>query len=278
MSLIDFILNIAGLLIWLNWRTARLALRHSPGGVTIARNLQRASPEPATGWGPFWLLLAILVGRALFYSFAGPMMNWVPGLDLVAVNLPWRSDSLLKMLLFSFTTFSLMLLGWHSWLLLLSAINQKVTDPDQILRWVRHQLGGLERLPRGLKLLLPGMFVVVFWPIAYKVLIWIGIAPPMSTAGQLWQSGLVLSAAAWWTWRWVLTGILLAHLLNSYLYLGDHPVWSFCSRTAGNLLYPFRFLTLGKVDLATLGCLGLLGALWGVVPDQLVLLYRKLPL
>ena len=58
-----------------------------------------------------------------------------------------------------------------------------------------------------------------------------------------------------WRWKYFIVGILLLHLLNSYVYFGNHPFWNFVNATARNLLYPLRWLPLrvGKVDFAAVG-------------------------
>ena len=61
---------------------------------------------------------------------------------------------------------------------------------------------------------------------------------------------MALGLAAYLTWKFVVVGILVLHVLNSHVYLGANPFWSFLDVTARNLLSPIRWLPLGigKVD------------------------------
>jgi uncharacterized protein YggT (Ycf19 family) len=63
-----------------------------------------------------------------------------------------------------------------------------------------------------------------------------------------------MGGATYLTWKYLIVGILLLHLLNSYVYIGNHPFWNFVNATASNLLRPLRWLPLriGKVDLLPL--------------------------
>lgn len=278
MSLIDFILNVAGLLLWLNWRSARIALRRPKAVVSITNTVQRADPSVGSGWGSFGALLLLLVLRALFYHTLGPKLQWVPYMDFLALNLPWRSDDLARMLIFSGLSFGLMLFAFYSWLLLLSAVNRSLTETMPVHRWVRYHLGPLERLPAVLKVVLPVLVVLLVWPLAYKGLVALRIAPDINDQAQLWQGSGVLALASLFLWRWLIIGLLAAHLLNTYLYLGEHPFWKYASATASNLLYPFRFLRAGKLDLAPVLALIAIISASQYLPEQLNYLYKRLPL
>jgi hypothetical protein len=277
-SLIDFILNVAGLLLWLNWRSARIALHRPQAVVSIANSLQRADPVRGAGWSSLGALILLLGLRALFYHTLGPKLGWVPYMDFLAVNLPWRSDDLLRMTIFSVTSFGVTLYAFYSWLLLLSALNRSLLDSMPIHRWVRYHLGLLEKLPAFLKVFLPILFVLLLWPLVYKGLVLLKIAPEIRDTVQLWQSGGVLGIASLFLWRWLIVLILAAHLLNTYLYLGEDPIWKYASATARNLLHPIRFLRAGKLDLAPILGLVLILSASHYLPGQLNYLYRKLPL
>jgi uncharacterized protein YggT (Ycf19 family) len=63
----------------------------------------------------------------------------------------------------------------------------------------------------------------------------------------LWL-GLVISL------KYFLPLLLLAYLISSYIFLGDHPFWSFIAATGSNLLRPLRGLPIRgeKIDLTPL--------------------------
>src|SRR5262245_40104082 len=109
MDLIDFILNIAALLLWLTWRS----LQSDPiaGGtpVTLAGTVRRTEPLRLRRWYFLVALGGLLVGRAIFYRLVGPEVNWAPRLDLLFVLLPFRADLFASVLLFSVLSFARML-------------------------------------------------------------------------------------------------------------------------------------------------------------------------
>src|SRR4029434_3648575 len=92
MDVIDWILNLACVLLWLNWRSIRFTTVPQSIGVSLAGTLRRAEPIRAPRWSSLAALLAILFIRSLFYFQIGSAVNWTPTLELGAVALPFPSD------------------------------------------------------------------------------------------------------------------------------------------------------------------------------------------
>jgi hypothetical protein len=64
MPLIDFILNLAGLLLWLNWRSSRFDPLAHTSAATLAGTLKRAEPRRFQGWPFLGGLVGLLLLRA----------------------------------------------------------------------------------------------------------------------------------------------------------------------------------------------------------------------
>ena len=107
MSLIDLILNLAALLLWLNWRAIDFATISSPR-VSIVSNLKRLNRSPSR-WIFFVILLAVLLGRAVIYRQLGAALDWVAAIPLGPTTLHFRSDNWGRILLFSFLSFGVVL-------------------------------------------------------------------------------------------------------------------------------------------------------------------------
>jgi hypothetical protein len=67
MGLIDFILNLAGLLLWLNWRSIRFDPLGKRTPATLVGTLRRAEPSRLRRWHLLAVLGGLLLLRALFY-------------------------------------------------------------------------------------------------------------------------------------------------------------------------------------------------------------------
>jgi uncharacterized protein YggT (Ycf19 family) len=225
-------------------------------------------------------LLALLVGRSVFYWQAGSSLNWDPGIPLSSIalvshgnlvsgaapptvgicsnTLMFRSDLPGRMMLFSFFSFGATLGFFYLCLLLLSAVNAPVSDADPAQRLVRLHLGRLERWPVAVKLLLPLLVMTALWCALNPLLLWIDLVPPVSTWHLLAQ-GAVIGLAAYFALKFVVLGFLALYVLNSYIYLGDSPFLSFVNTTARGLLRPLHWLPLrlGRVDLAPLAGMAL---------------------
>ena len=141
MSLIDLILNLAGLLLWFNWRSMRFdPLAHS-SAATLAGTLKRAEPRRLRGWQFLAGLGGLLLLRALLYWQVGGAAGWTPRLDLTWVVLAFRCDRLAmrgdvlgSALLYSVLSFVRLLAVFYFWLLALAVINRKGGRPIRCRR------------------------------------------------------------------------------------------------------------------------------------------------
>ena len=253
MPLIDFILNLAGLLLWLNWCSAGL---DSPvrTPATLAGTLRKADPSGPQRWRILAVLLGLLLFRAWIYGAIGPAVNWTPSLNLGFITLSFRGNQERFMLLFSFVSFGLALAVFYLWLLLLSLVNHRVPDTDPLQKLVRLHLGWVERWPIPLKAILPFLLGGLFWLALHPLLSRLSIIPAARSPAQLLEQAAFLGVAAYLSWKYLIVSILFLHLLNSYVFLGTHPVWIFVNTTARSLLLPLRWipLRLGRIDFSPL--------------------------
>ncbi len=281
MSLIDFILNLAGLLLWLNWRAGVPRPAAVTPTVSLLSTLKQTEPPVASRHFFLAGLVGLVVARSFFYWHIGGATEWTPNLQLGAIALPFRSDLQFGwMLLYSLVSFGQALLVFCFWLLLLSVANHGVKDTDPYQRMLRQQLGWLETLPAWLKLVLPLLAGALLWMALNPLSLKLGLLPAPKSSAQCWEQSLVIGLATVLAWKFLLIGFWLLHLLNSYVYLGNHPFWNFVNTTSRNLLLPLRWLPLrlGKVDFAPLVALTLVFWIGEFAPRWLTELYRRLPL
>jgi uncharacterized protein YggT (Ycf19 family) len=259
MPLIDFILNLAGLLLWLNW----LAISFDPlaraTAATLAGTLKKADTSAPRRWKLLATLLALLLFRAYIYYLVGSAVGWTPHLhlgfiDLAFLNLFSHPDSFYRMLLYSGLSFGTTLATFYFWLLLLSTANVTVPDNDPIQKTIRLHIRWIERWPRTLKLLLPFIISSLLWLIFHPLFVRLAIVPTAKSAAQLIGQAIWIGIGSYLSWKFLLVGILLLHILNSYVYLGNHPFWNFINATAHNLLTPISWIPLrmARVDFAPL--------------------------
>src|SRR6266498_2899265 len=128
MDVIDFLLNLAGLLFWLNWRSVKMAAATQPSVLSLAATLKRVEPRRPKRWVYLAGLLVLVGGRSLFYWHIGSALHWTPALRLGAISPSFRSDSPGRMLLFSALSFLLALGVFYLGMVLLSILNRNVPD------------------------------------------------------------------------------------------------------------------------------------------------------
>ena len=248
MNIVDWILNIAAIFLWMDWRSARSAKPQSI--LSIGGTVRHAGRATGLGFGSLAALILILVVRPAFYYTVGSAVSWTPTLNFLAISIPWRSDLLGRMYLFSTLSFLKVFGYYYAWLLFLSAVNFRLTDEDRIQRFIRGQLAWLEKLPWWFKLLLPSLVASLAWVALAALFAELELVPQGTPPKTVWLQAAAFAIAALLAWKWLLIGFFLVHLLNIYLYIGTHPLWAYIGITSRKLLAPFFFLRSGKLDLS----------------------------
>jgi uncharacterized protein YggT (Ycf19 family) len=266
MSTIDFILNFAGLLLWLNWRSVRIDLMSRLTPATLPGTLRRASPRVLKLWHFLVAIAALLVIRAFFYWVIGGPMNWVANLNLEITSIPFMSDFFGRMLLYSILSFGLMLGQFYLWLIFLVVVNREKEDPLQKI--VRLTLGSPSKWENWQLLLVPSIIATVCWLVLSPLLARMDLLHSASILHRLGQ-GVLLGFGAMLTWKYLMGAILGLYLLNSYIYLGKHPIWNFVNLTARQMMSPLKKfpLEVGKVDFTPVLAIVLVFLLAHVIED-----------
>jgi uncharacterized protein YggT (Ycf19 family) len=244
MGLIDFILDLAGVLVWLSWRSIRFDPLVKTTPATLVGTLRRAEPRRSKGWPHLAGLATLLVVRALLYRQIGPEADWTLKLNLYFVILAFRSDRFSPVMLFSVLSFVRILMVCYFWLLTLAMINRRSSEPDSIQKMVRLHLGPIARWPLFLQLLLPLLLISVLWIALHPLLVYFEVASRVRSNAHLVEQGALAALALWLSLQYLLPVFLLLHLVGSYVYLGSNSLWEFIGATARNLLAPLRRLPL----------------------------------
>jgi len=245
MGYVDFILNLAGLLLWLNWRSLRFdpLARRTPA--TLMGTLRPAAPKKLRRWHLLVILAGLLFLRAVIYRWIAPF--WIGKLDLGVIVPPFRSDLFGGMLVFSCLSFGLVLGVFYVALLFLSLLR----GPEPVHALVKVPLGRVDGWPRWAKIILPFLVATASWWLASWLFAWMQILPPVSMAARFEQA-VVIGLGSYLLWKFPIGVLLVLYLLSSYIYFGRHPFWKYVHATAQKLLQPLRRipLRLGKVDFA----------------------------
>jgi uncharacterized protein YggT (Ycf19 family) len=276
MGIVDFILNLAGLLLWLSWRSARFDPLAKRTPATLVGTLRRAEPARMRRWHLLAFIGGLLVLRALFYWQIGSALSpiWTGKLDLGITVLWFRSDLFWRILLFSFLSFGVALGIFYLWLLLFSIL----TGPEPVHRLVKIPLGRVDGWSRPVKIFLPLVATTLLWWLASWLFAELTIIPRPFSEAHRFESSLLIGLGSYLVWRFPIGAVLALHLLNNYIYFGKHPVWSYVNATAQTLLSPLKKipLRLGNVDFAPVLGVALVFLLAEAAGRGLVFLYGKL--
>jgi len=278
MGLVDTLLNFAGLLLWLNWRSVPFDPFNQLAPVSLSGTVRRAEPRKLKQWHFLAALGVLLAVRGWVYWQIGAAVDWVPSLHLGAISPAFRSDLPAHMFLYSLLSFAGILVQFYAWLLLLSMVNGRMSDPDALQRLVRLHLGRVDRLPWFIKLVLPLLLDSLLWLALNLFLAWMHIVPPPQSTAQRIEQALVIGCGIYLTWQYLIGGLLALMLLSSYIYLGNHPLWDFIGQSGANLLRPIRWLPLrfGRIDFTPIIAIGVVFFAGQWAERGLTELYRQL--
>jgi len=279
MSVLHFILNLVGLLMWVNWRGMGFK-EHVPYRSTLVHTLKSAEPRRPGRWRYLVGLAMLLIGRAWLYQSIGPGLRWVPVIDLQVITLPFRSDQPGKMMMFSWLSFGLIWTVFHLALLLLSIVNRSVPDTQPVQHLIRQHLGRVAQWPVVIQLMLPFLFCAVVWLPLQPLLTAAGLLPAGVAMNIVAEQGVTLGIAVFLAWPPIILALMFLHLMNSYVYLGRSPLLDFASLAGRNLLKPLSWLPLrlGRMDFAPVVA-GIIVWLVAVFSERgLVALFNRLPL
>ncbi|MDX1953474.1 MAG: hypothetical protein SFY81_14965 [Verrucomicrobiota bacterium] len=278
MGALNLIFNFVGLLLWISWRSVKVEAAAS-ATVSLLSTLKKAEGSQGRGWPGLLFLAGLLLVRAVFYRHIGGALSWTPKLELIAIALPFRSDHFGRIFTFSLLSFLIWLGGFYAWMLFLSVLHGKHSD-EPFHRAIKQQLGVLERLPGVIKLMLVPMGAALFWVVFSRVFVRFGIMPDPGNGAHLWQQAGVVAIGSCFFFAYLWLAVLIFYLVNSYVYFGNHPFWSYVSASGRRLLWPLKWLPLqvGRVDLRPLAGIGILIALIRGSSPWIIRLYERLPL
>ena len=252
MGILDLTLSVLAVLLWANWQMEVSAsqkkrvtdLGHV--GRTISHNA-----EPASSWKTMLLLMAILFLRPFIYWQIGMGIDWNAMLKFGAVSIPFRSDNLLLMTLFSLAGFIQLLLIFYSWILFLGLMKygDNVNEKNLLHKSIHVFTGPILKWPVVFRVLLPGLITIPLWIIFCLILEKANIFP-VQTFKSIFCESLVMGLCAYLPWCHLMALLIFIYILNSYFYLTSSPIWNYLHSFTHRILTPLYFLKLQiyKID------------------------------
>jgi hypothetical protein len=254
MSLIDLILNVAGLLLWFNWRSLRFDPLARRRPATLVGTLKSTERRSFGSWVFLAAIPVLLLVRAFLYWQIGAPADWTARLNLGLVVLAFPADHFTAALFFSAMSFLRFSALAFFWLLVIAILNRHVQEPDTILKLIRLQLGRVGHLPTWVQFILPLFATIILWMTVHPALAWIGIVAPAHSQLQVLGQGALLWVVLLISLKLLLPVVLMLYMLSSYVYLGHSPLWEFVATTSAGIMRPLhpQRLRSSKLDFAPL--------------------------
>ena len=216
--------------------------------------LKKTEPARFKGWQFLAGLVLLLLIRAVVYWELGSPADWTPKLNLGFVILAFRSQTFTTVALYSFLSYLRFHVIFYFWLLLMTAVTHSTATPDAITRLLRLHIGRIARWPGPVQVLVPSLFAIGSWFALHSLLVHSGVTDRVNSPAHLAGQALLIGTALCFSLKYLLPVLLILHLINSYVFLGNNPFWDFVSNTSRALLSPLTRLPLrvGRVDLTPL--------------------------
>lgn len=255
MGLLDFILNLAGLLLWLNWRYLGFLRKDpTPAKISLVGTL-KSTQSQRVARSPYLIGLGLLLFLRVFVYFtigSNLGINLVLPLGLAPIS--FNPRLVLRMFLYSGLSFLVFVGVFYFWLLLFSVLNQRTTEPDACLRLIRQHLGWWQRRPVWVRCLIPGLMTFVFWMTIGPLLENAGLFPVQRNMEVRCLRALIAGVFVYRLWILPLIVLLILFWASNYVYFGDNAFWNFVSTSGRNLIGTLgsRRLQIGKLDFTPL--------------------------
>lgn len=242
-------------LAWYLWASAFVFPRYavkSSQPLTLLSTLRAETPQ---SFGRVFALSGLLVLLGLravgYWNFSQDPFAHL-SVDFGVLVVSFKTDSLAHMGLYSVGSFLVFLLIYYTWVVGLSVTNRQRARVDSIENLIDQQIGGIASWHPANKVGALFGVGVVLW-IVFGILLHLASVLPeeWSPLAVIWQSPFVALSLTLWVAK-VIFALIALHFLNSYVYLGEHPVWAYIDKTAKVYLTPFRRLPLvvGRFDFA----------------------------
>jgi hypothetical protein len=279
MALLNLIVDLAGLALWLNWLTIPLDPLAKTTPATLAGTLKRAGATRPKHWKFAAALAVLLLARAWAFVQLSAIASVTPRLRLGFLSIPFRAGLASHMIVFSILSFTFVLATFYLWMLFLSAVNRDLAETNAFHKMVHFQVKWLERRSNALKLLSPFLLGSAAWLALHPLLEWLALVPGSKSPAQLLAQAAVIGVGTYLAWKYLILGVLAIHLVNTYVYLGDLPLWNYVDATARNMLSPLRWLPLraGRVDFLPPLIMAIVVVLAYLVTHPPQAVYRLLP-
>jgi len=280
MKWLDWMVNLAGLLLWLGWRGFGALPVSARPALTLASNLKPAGRGAGRSRWALPALAILLLARALLHhefpaQFAEAAV-WAPG----AVSVTFRSDLFGRMLAFSFLSWFEVLLLAYVGFAVFAGLRRADPEPDPLTRSLRAELGWLARWPVPLAPLPFLLLAAALWMAIAGWLAEASLLPPLVSTLHRVQQSAVVAVGLLPALKWPLVAACLLRFLLDHVIVGTSPFWDYAHEAGGRLSRWLRWLPLrfGTLDLAPILAAAVFWAaayfLEGAVPR----LFQRLPL
>jgi len=258
MQIIDFILNVAAWILWVNgWMQCRNPVKMDRP-LTLLSTLKASPPKISVAWFYFGGFLVILLIKTLFLHYLGAPLQTTMSIDFLLFFVYFKTGSFFSMASMAVASFLKIALIAYIWVWFLWHLSRKGIADNLV-----NSLGDSMGLLKGRHVLIQvSVFLlggVLGWLGLGLYFSWMGALPSnQETSLLLWQ-GLWLSLSAWVGLYWLIVAMLSAYLIHSYIYLGPWEGWDWLEGMVERLLSPLKPLPLqwARIDFAPLVALGL---------------------
>jgi uncharacterized protein YggT (Ycf19 family) len=251
MHIIDFMLNLAAWILWVNAWMQKHHSRVLQQPITLLATLKTSRREIREIWFYLGGCMGVLLIKALLLHYLGSPLNAAVSVDFMHVLVFFQTGSLVSMGLMALTSFLKFAFLAYLWVWFLWNLSREgVAEP--IIGNLEMALGFLPGRHVLIQVTVLMLLGIGGWIGLGLMFGWVGILPSNVGMSQLIWQAIWISASAWLSLFWLILVLMILYLIHSYVYLGNWEGWVWVEGMGERLLEPFEMLPLqwARIDLS----------------------------
>ena len=219
MQIIDFILNLAAWILWVNgWMQF-----HNPTDIQRPLTLVGTLVGPSRRIGVAWIYLGgfllILLLKTLLLHYLGAPVETSMAINFMLLIVYFKTGTLVIMFWMALASYLKFAMIAYIWVWFLSRVSRKDLA-ENIVQGLGASLGFLQHRHWVIQILSLILFGMLGWMFLGMVFAWLGVLPAISDVSHLIWQALCISACAWLSLYYLIIVVMILYLIHSYVHLG----------------------------------------------------------
>ncbi len=243
MQIIDFILNLAAWILWVNGWIQLHNKADIQRPLTLLGTLVGPTRRMSRAWLYFGGFAVLIFLKTILLHYLGAPIETTMVVKFLLLMVYFKTGTLVSMFWMAFASFMKFALIAYIWVWFLARMSREDTA-ENIVSGLNASLGFLQNRHWVLQMVALVLFGMAGWIFLGIVFGWLGVLPPIKSVSFLvWQS-LCISLCAWLALYYLVNVLMILYLIHSYIHLGNWEGWDWLDGVSEKLMSPLSPLPL----------------------------------